>query len=177
MSERGYPAGRRLTRRGLLAGGAVAAAAAACAPASAIPDAAGRASAGPAPLPGGDAVEPFHGAHQAGVATSPQTFAVFAGFDLRPGTGRAALARLMRLLTDDARRLTRGEPALADTDAELALLPARLTVTFGVRRRAVRGGGGPGIWRHGRCRRSRSTPSSPAGAAATCWSRCARTTA
>ncbi|MGI5157252.1 Dyp-type peroxidase [Microbispora sp. CA-102843] len=129
MSERGPAAGRRLTRRGLLAGGAVAAAAAACAPASAVPDTAGRASAGPAPLPGGDAVEPFHGVHQAGVATSPQTFGVFAGFDLRPGTGRAALARLMRLLTDDARRLTRGEPALADT--ELALLPARLTVTFG----------------------------------------------
>ncbi|MEU8175464.1 Dyp-type peroxidase [Microbispora hainanensis] len=132
MSERGLPAGRRLTRRGLLAGGAVAAAAAACAPASAVPDAAGRASAGrQAPLPGGAAVEPFHGVHQAGVATPPQTFAVFAGFDLRPGTGRAALTRLMRLLTDDARRLTRGEPALADTDAELALLPARLTVTFG----------------------------------------------
>ncbi|MEU8278656.1 Dyp-type peroxidase [Microbispora bryophytorum] len=131
MSEGGYAAGRRLTRRGLLTGGAVAAAAAACAPASAVPDTPGRASPGPAPLPGGDAVEPFHGAHQAGVATSPQTFAVFAGFGLRTGTGRVALARLMRLLTDDARRLTRGEPALADTDAELALLPARLTVTFG----------------------------------------------
>ncbi|MFG1863347.1 Dyp-type peroxidase [Microbispora bryophytorum] len=131
MSEGGYAAGLRLTRRGLLTGGAVAAAAAACAPASAVPDAVGRTSAGPAPLPGGDAVEPFHGAHQAGVATSPQTFAVFAGFDLRTGTGRVALARLMRLLTDDARRLTRGEPALADTDAELALLSARLTVTFG----------------------------------------------
>ncbi|GGO19887.1 peroxidase [Microbispora rosea subsp. aerata] len=130
MSEHEFPPGRRLTRRGLLAGGAVAAAAA-CVPTSAVSDAAGRASAGPTPLPGGDAVEPFHGVHQAGIATSPQTFAVFVGFDLRPGTDRAALTRLLRLLTDDARRLTRGEPALADTDAELALLPARLTVTFG----------------------------------------------
>ncbi|WP_249345691.1 Dyp-type peroxidase [Microbispora sp. H11081] len=130
MGERENSMGRRLTRRGLLAGGAAAAAAAACAPVSAVPAARG-AAAGPAPLPGGDAVEPFHGVHQAGIATPPQTFGVFAGFDLRPGTDRAALIRLMRLLTDDARRLTRGEPALADTDAELALLPARLTVTFG----------------------------------------------
>ncbi|MGI5159062.1 Dyp-type peroxidase domain-containing protein [Microbispora sp. CA-102843] len=41
------------------------------------------------------------------------------------------MAWLMRLLTDDARRLTQGRSALADTEPELAPLPARLTVTFG----------------------------------------------
>src|SRR5690625_2291832 len=37
----------------------------------------------------------------------------------------------MRLLTDDAARLTQGRGALADLDEELAAAPARLTVTFG----------------------------------------------
>ena len=48
---------------------------------------------------------------------------------------------MMRLLSDDAARLTRGEPALADTEAENAVLPARLTVTFGF---------GPGLYRAAR---------------------------
>lgn len=112
----------RLSRRGLLAGGAVTAAGAfaACGPGRAVP-----------PASGGAVVEPFDGVHQAGIATAPQTYGVFVGLDLLPGTGREALVRMMRLLTDDARRLTRGRPALADTEPELALLPARLTVTFG----------------------------------------------
>ncbi|WP_067916518.1 Dyp-type peroxidase, partial [Actinomadura rubrobrunea] len=76
-------------------------------------------------------VVPFHGAHQAGIATPPQVHAVFVAFDLRPGTDRAALGRLMRLLTDDARRLTAGRQGLADAQPELADRPARLTVTFG----------------------------------------------
>ncbi|GAA2868419.1 Dyp-type peroxidase [Streptosporangium fragile] len=83
------------------------------------------------PASGGAATEPFHGAHQAGIATTPQTHGVFVGLDLLPGTGREAIARMMRLLTDDARRLTQGRPALADTEPELAALPSRLTVTFG----------------------------------------------
>jgi dye decolorizing peroxidase len=37
----------------------------------------------------------------------------------------------MRVWTDDIERLTRGAPALTDTEPELALLPARLTVTVG----------------------------------------------
>ncbi|MBG0817747.1 Dyp-type peroxidase [Planomonospora sp. ID82291] len=147
-------AGPRLTRRRLLAGGAAAAGAvaagavatgavAACSPGTA---AGSEASGGPgtssprgpgaaapvsAAASGGTAVEPFHGAHQAGIATAPQAHAAFVGLDLRPGTGREAIARMMRLLTDDARRLTAGRPALADTEPELAALPARLTVTFG----------------------------------------------
>src|SRR5690625_3544636 len=38
---------------------------------------------------------------------------------------------MLRLLTDDAARLTQGLPALADTEPEMATEPARLTVTFG----------------------------------------------
>ncbi len=37
----------------------------------------------------------------------------------------------MRVLTDDAARMSAGEPALADTEPELARIPRRLTVTFG----------------------------------------------
>ncbi|MFG3437620.1 Dyp-type peroxidase [Nonomuraea sp. NPDC047897] len=83
-------------------------------------------------------VEPFDGVHQAGIATRPQAHAVFLGLDLKPGSGRDAISRLMQLLTDDARRLTQGRPALADTEPELATDPARLTVTFGF---------GPGLFR------------------------------
>ena len=85
----------------------------------------------------GGAVEPFHGPRQAGIATEPQAHAAFVAFTLRPGTDRAALGRMLRLLTDDAARLTQGRPALADTEPELGLLPARLTVTFGF---------GPGLY-------------------------------
>ncbi|MEV4349654.1 Dyp-type peroxidase [Actinoplanes sp. NPDC049596] len=83
-------------------------------------------------------VVPSHGARQAGVTTEPPAHASFVAFTLPAGTDRRALGRMMRLLTDDARRLTRGEPALGDTDAQLAVLPARLTVTFGF---------GPGLYR------------------------------
>ncbi|MFC7640419.1 hypothetical protein ACFQX6_04850 [Streptosporangium lutulentum] len=55
-------------------------------------------------------MEPFHGLHQAGVATPPQAHAVFVGLDLLPGTDRDAVVRMMQLLTDDARRLTGGRP-------------------------------------------------------------------
>lgn len=115
----------RLSRRGLLATSAAAAALVAV-PAEA------RAARGPVDGPvDGPATEPFHGPHQAGIATLPQAHAVFVGLDLKDGVGREAVGRMMRLLTDDARRLTEGRPALADTEPELAVLPARLTVTFG----------------------------------------------
>nr|WP_062343115.1 Dyp-type peroxidase [Herbidospora sakaeratensis] len=113
-----------LTRRGLLAGGVVAGVAAL------TPAASARA---------GETLVPFHGPRQAGVATEPQAHAVFVAFDLRATTDRDALARMMRLLTDDARRLTQGRPALADTEPELATPAARLTVTFGF---------GPGLYAH-----------------------------
>ncbi|MEX5632823.1 Dyp-type peroxidase [Parafrankia sp. FMc2] len=83
-----------------------------------------------APLHGGR-TEPFHGARQAGIATTPQAHATFLALDLHDGVDRDAIRRMLRILTDDADRLTRGEPALADSEPELGLVPARLTVTFG----------------------------------------------
>lgn len=74
---------------------------------------------------------PFHGEHQAGIATEPQAFAALVALDLRDGADRDAIRRMLTVLTDDAERLTRGVGALADTEPELAASPARLTVTVG----------------------------------------------
>lgn len=82
------------------------------------------------PSAGGETV-PFHGPHQAGVSTPPQAHLSLVGLDLRESVDTDALIRLCRLLSDDAARLTRGEPALADTEPELASQPSRLTITFG----------------------------------------------
>lgn len=79
----------------------------------------------------GAGMEPAAGKHQSGVVTAPQAHSVFAAFDLREGVDAAAVGRLMRLLTDDITRVTSGRAALADTAAELAATPARLTVTVG----------------------------------------------
>ncbi|RKN47739.1 Dyp-type peroxidase [Micromonospora endolithica] len=133
---------RPVSRRGLLTGGALAAGGALAGAATvtaARPDTPGVRPAEAAPVAQvGSAVEPFHGPRQAGVATEPQAHAAFVAFTLRSGTDRAALGRMLRLLSDDAARLTQGRPALADTEPELGLLPARLTVTFGF---------GPGLYR------------------------------
>lgn len=83
-----------------------------------------------APL-NGDATVPFHGEHQGGIDTPPQAHAAFVALDLQPQVDRDGLRRLMSILTDDAARLTQGDAALADSEPELALVPARLTVTFG----------------------------------------------
>lgn len=90
----------------------------------------------PVPAPGtvpaaGAATEPFHGAHQAGIATALQSSATLVALDLREGVDRGALVRMMRLLTDDIARLSQGLAALADPTPELADVPARLTVTVG----------------------------------------------
>lgn len=97
----------------------------------------------------GDETVPFYGAHQAGVDTDAQAHAVFVGLDLRDDTDRDGLRRLMMLLTDDAARLTQGVPPLADSEPELGVAPARLTVTFGFGPEFVAraNGAGPG-WLH-----------------------------
>ncbi|WP_051027082.1 Dyp-type peroxidase [Nocardia higoensis] len=126
VPERGQA--RSWSRRRLLGAGAVAAGAA---------GAAGLGAGALAWGSGDDAVlaaaatEPFHGAHQAGIATRPQRHVTFLAFDLRPGLDRADIIGLLKIWTTDAARLTRGEPALADTEPELAARPARLTVTVG----------------------------------------------
>jgi dye decolorizing peroxidase len=129
-----------LRRRALLAGGAAAGLGAVTACSSASAPAASEAEAVvPASFTDiGTGIVPFHGPRQAGVTTEPPAHAAFLSFTLARGADRAALGRMLRLLTDDAARLTRGEPALGDTEAELALHPSRLTVTFGF---------GPGLYR------------------------------
>ena len=94
----------------------------------------------------GDAVEPFRGPHQAGIATPMQATATFVALDLRDDVDRDALIRMMVLLTDDIDRLSQGTAALADPQPELATVPARLTVTVGYGRGALVGGraGGSG---------------------------------
>ncbi|MEV0898450.1 Dyp-type peroxidase [Actinoplanes sp. NPDC049802] len=119
-----------VTRRAVLAGGAVAGLSAAGCSAPA-------ARSGQDPGIGTVTV-PFHGQRQQGVTSEPPAHAAFLALTLLPGTGRDTVGRMMRLLTDDAARLTRGEPALGDTDAPLAAHPAGLTVTFGF---------GPGLYR------------------------------
>ena len=79
----------------------------------------------------GAATHPFYGAHQPGITTPPPATTTFAAFDLLPGVDKAALARLMRILTDDIARIMAGQPALADTAPELAGNPAAVTVTVG----------------------------------------------
>lgn len=116
-----------LNRRRLLTGGAAVAATAAltqCAPAGSS-----------TPTGFGSATEPFHGRHQAGVATPPQAHALFVALDLAPSADRSprdTLTAVLRLWSSDAARLTAGQPALADTEPELAQQPSRLTVTVGI---------------------------------------------
>lgn len=83
----------------------------------------------------GTDTEPFHGAHQGGVTTVPQAHAMFIALDLATNDDRNprdTLAAILKLWSADAERLTQGVPALADTEPELALRPARLTVTVGL---------------------------------------------
>jgi dye decolorizing peroxidase len=84
-----------------------------------------------AATPEGDPRVAFHGRHQPGISTPPQAAITYVALDLDETTDRAALRRLLQLLSDDADRLMRGEPALADLEPELAAPAAALTVTFG----------------------------------------------
>lgn len=80
---------------------------------------------------GGDAL-PCHGPHQAGVTTPPTAHVRYVSYALLPGTDRAALERMFRILTGDIEGLSSGEAPLADPEPELAARPSRLTVTIGV---------------------------------------------
>lgn len=133
------------TRRQFLLGGAVAGVGAVAA--VGVDLALNRQTPDPAPTAtpmNGDEVVPFFGVHQAGIDTAAQAHGVFVALDLHADVDRAALTRLMRILTDDAARLTQGTPALADSEPELALSPARLTVTFGFGPGFVTRAGTPG---------------------------------
>ncbi|WP_425565635.1 Dyp-type peroxidase [Pilimelia columellifera] len=127
-----------MSRRSLLTGGAVAAGGVLVGGAATAADSSGAGLSSPGATLIASSVEPFHGPRQAGVGTEAQAHAAFVALTLRPGVGRVELGRMLRLLSDDAARLTQGRPALADTEPELGQLPARLTVTFGF---------GPGLYR------------------------------
>ncbi|MFG3283711.1 iron uptake transporter deferrochelatase/peroxidase subunit [Streptomyces sp. NPDC048111] len=89
------------------------------------------------------AAVPFHGAHQAGIATAVQDRLHFASFDVTT-KDRAELVRLLKDWTAAAAAMTEGKPVgegayggLAeappdDTGEALGLKPCRLTLTFGV---------------------------------------------
>lgn len=79
---------------------------------------------------GGDTIS-CHGAHQPGVV-EVGAHVRYVSYRLRPEVDRAALTRLLRLLTGDIEALTSGLGALADPEPELAMRPSRLTVTVGV---------------------------------------------
>jgi deferrochelatase/peroxidase EfeB len=90
----------------------------------------------------GAQVVPFHGEHQAGIATAAQDRLHFAAFDVEDGLRAADLRDLLREWSRAAERVTAGR-LVGDDDAEqlappadtgeaLGLTPARLTVTFGL---------------------------------------------
>ncbi|MEV0685070.1 Dyp-type peroxidase [Nocardia sp. NPDC050378] len=96
---------------------------------------------GAEPDSAGAVIEPFHGEHQAGIATSPQSHALFLACDVaRPDRG--ALRELLTEWTAVSAALTTGRPmpeplraqpdTTAETDFATGLQPARLTMTFGL---------------------------------------------
>jgi deferrochelatase/peroxidase EfeB len=88
----------------------------------------------------GTGTVPFHGEHQAGIATAAQDRLHFAAFDLL-SEGPAALRELMREWSRAAAEMTAGEligtanhlplAPPEDTGETVGLLPSGLTVTFG----------------------------------------------
>jgi dye decolorizing peroxidase len=77
------------------------------------------------------AVEEFYGAHQNGIEIDRQSNATLISFDIRDGIDKSAIARLMRLWTNDSSELMQGNPIIGDPQAEMAENPARLTVLIG----------------------------------------------
>ena len=139
-----------LSRRGLF--GAVAGSSAAAVVAASATGSGAVAAAASTPSPGGDTVDgretiAFHGAHQAGVTAVDQAHETLVALDLRDTVDgkpidREALGRMMRLLSDDAARLSAGRAALADLEPELADAPSRLAFAFGFGPRFVSVAGG-----------------------------------
>ncbi len=79
----------------------------------------------------GLAVEPFYGEHQNGIEVARQANLSLIAFDIKEGTDRAGVGRMMRVLTSDAALLTQGQGIIGDSQFEMAENPARLTITFG----------------------------------------------
>jgi deferrochelatase/peroxidase EfeB len=85
---------------------------------------------------------PFHGEHQAGIATAAQDRLHFAAFDVEDGLGAGDLRDLLRTWSAAAEQMTAGHAVgegddgplapPADTGEAMGLTPARLTATFGL---------------------------------------------
>lgn len=121
----------RVTRRGVLVAGGAVLIGAASGCASGSDTAQTTVSASPSTPEASSDVIAFYGAHQAGVETPPALQQSFIGMNLRARDRESAEALLL-LVSDDAARLTLGEPALGDTEPEIARNPARLTITVGL---------------------------------------------
>ncbi|MGB9033632.1 MAG: Dyp-type peroxidase [Paeniglutamicibacter sp.] len=135
-------ASRLPSRRGLLLGSAAAAVGAAAGfTAAGLPLGAAAAEPDQA-LHGSDTIA-FHGQRQPGITTPAPAYATFLALDLihEPGaneaTTRDALARILKIISDDASRLMAGRGVLADTEPEMAANPARLTLTVGLGQHAA----------------------------------------
>ncbi|MDF1479510.1 iron uptake transporter deferrochelatase/peroxidase subunit [Leifsonia sp. H3M29-4] len=143
-SDPGQAPSSEVSRRGLFV------AAGAGVGAGALVGGLGTAAAMNASSSGPDVRYPFHGAHQAGIATPAQDRLHFASFDLTERATREDLIALLQAWTDAAARLTEGRevgetgavdgPDLLppeDTGEALGLPPSGLTLTFGF---------GPGVF-------------------------------
>ena len=80
----------------------------------------------------GNTTVAFDGEHQAGIATPQQSLCKLIAFTVKDGRQtREDMVRLMRLWTDDARRMCGGRAGLADLEPENLRSPANLTITIG----------------------------------------------
>ncbi|PJN19536.1 deferrochelatase/peroxidase EfeB [Streptomyces sp. CB02120-2] len=130
----------RPSRRALLGWGGAGLALGAAAAGGSVAALRGGTEAVPAGMSG--AAVPFHGAHQAGIASAVQDRLHFAAFDVTT-KDRAALVRLLKDWTRAAERMTAGLPVGEgavgglpeappdDTGEALGLKPNRLTLTIG----------------------------------------------
>ncbi|MEY4558134.1 MAG: hypothetical protein RL024_292 [Actinomycetota bacterium] len=73
----------------------------------------------------------FEGPHPMGIETPIQAVTNMVAFDILPGTTLKDMQRWMFLLTDDIRRMSSGEPVLADPAPELAIGAARFSAYVG----------------------------------------------
>lgn len=129
--ERQGPPSPRLSRRALLTGGAAGAGALLGAGTVATVWGKNTPAAPPPDQFFGSEHLSCHGEHQAGIVSPPVAQHRYVAYDLREGTDRDGVRRLLTILTADIEALTSGTAPLADSEPELARLASRLTITVG----------------------------------------------
>lgn len=83
------------------------------------------------PITFGTETIPFDGAHQAGIQQSLQAHANIIAFNFKESVTQREAGFLLKLWTEDARRLCSGIAPLGDLEPELVHSPANLTITSG----------------------------------------------